>query len=82
MAEGRVCKESAVYPFEFCKAILMGCRRQLVMDGRLVVGIIGIQRREEEMSYESFLQIAGLKRLVLRRRRRCAGHEFRRCRIP
>ena len=50
-ASGRVCRESAIYPFELCKAILMGCRRQLVMDGRLVVGIIGPPRRAEEMSY-------------------------------
>ena len=48
--EGRVCKESAVYPFQRCRAILMGCRRQLVADGRLVLGIIGIQRPEEQMT--------------------------------
>ena len=51
-AEGRVCKASAIYPFKFRKAIFTGCRRQLVMDRRLVEGVVGAQRPEEEMSYE------------------------------
>ena len=57
VAEGRVCKESAVYPFQLCKAILMGCRRQLVIDGRLTIGICGIQRPEEEMTYEQLCKV-------------------------
>ena len=47
-----MCKESAFNPFKLRKAILMGCRRQLVVDGRLFVGVAGIQRPEEEMTYE------------------------------
>ena len=57
VAEGRVCKESAIYPFQLCKAILMGCRRQLVTDGRLTIGIAGIQRPEEEMTYDQLCKV-------------------------
>jgi hypothetical protein len=52
-----VCKESAYYSFKLCTAILMGCRRQLVVDGRLLVGVVGIQRPEEEMTYERLQKV-------------------------
>ena len=47
-----------VYPFDLCNAILLGCRRQLVEDYRLVLGIVGIQRHEENMSERQLLYIA------------------------
>ena len=39
-----------MYPEKLCRAILMGCRRQLIEDGRLVLGIVGIQYPEREAS--------------------------------
>ena len=36
-------REAAVYPFKFCKAILVGFRNQMVIDGRLPRGSHGIQ---------------------------------------
>ena len=47
---GAEIKRSQEYPFELCKAILLGCRRQLVEDGRLVLGVAGVQRYEERMT--------------------------------
>ena len=35
----------------------MGCRRQLIEDGRLVPGIAGVQRPEENMSERALLNI-------------------------
>ena len=39
----RVTRAAAVYPMKLCKAILVGCRNQLRHDGRLTLGIVGIQ---------------------------------------
>ena len=33
MVEGKLARLSAVYPFEMCRAILVGCRNQLYADG-------------------------------------------------
>ena len=41
--EGSWAKKSQIYPFDLCKAILLGCRRQLEEDGRLVLGIVVIK---------------------------------------
>ena len=57
---GRVCRKSQEYPFELCKAILMGCRRQLIDDGRLALGVIGIQRPEESFSEKQLIHVANL----------------------
>ena len=58
VVQGRaMCKKSQQYSFELCKSILMGCRRQLIEDGRLVLGVIGIQRPEENLSERQLLNI-------------------------
>ena len=49
-AEGSITAGTAIFPFGLCRAILHGCRSQLVADGRLVLGVIGIQRPEETMA--------------------------------
>ena len=49
-AEGAVTAGTAIFPFGLCRAILHGIRRQLSVDGRLVLGVIGIQRPEETMA--------------------------------
>ena len=54
------CRRAQEYSFELCRAILMGCRRQLIDDGRLVVGVIGIQRPEEGLSDKQLINIAYL----------------------
>jgi hypothetical protein len=48
-AEGSVTESTAEFPFPLCRAILQGCRRQLIVDGRLTLGVVGIQRPEESM---------------------------------
>ena len=50
---GRLARLSAVYPFEMCRSILVGCRNQLRADGRLLAGVIGIQHPEADMSDEA-----------------------------
>ena len=40
---GRLSREAAVYPLALCKAILVGCRNQLRRDGRLILGVVGMQ---------------------------------------
>ncbi len=40
---------TAVYTFQLCKVILQGFRNQLVADGRLVLGVVGVQRPEETL---------------------------------
>ncbi len=47
--EGSVTRGTAIYPFALCKAILQGFRNQLVADGRLVLGVVGVQRPEETL---------------------------------
>ena len=47
---GPVAKKSQVYPEGLCRAILRGCRKQLIDDGRLTLGIVGIQYPERGMS--------------------------------
>ena len=48
-AEGSVTRGTAVYTFQLCKVILQGFRNQLVADGRLVLGAVGVQRPEETL---------------------------------
>ena len=40
---GRTARGAAVYPFELCRAILVGLRDQLRKDGKLRPGEFGIQ---------------------------------------
>ena len=47
---GSEAKRSQVFPFAICKAILTGFRKQLIDDGRLVLGVAGVQRPEEDLS--------------------------------
>ena len=44
--------DAAVYPMRLCKAILQGCRRQLQEDDLMVLGIVGIQSKAEDVSEE------------------------------
>ena len=47
---GSEAKRSQIFPFTLCKAILTGFRKQLIADGRLVLGVAGVQRPEEDLS--------------------------------
>ena len=47
-ASGRVARGAAVYPFKLCRAILEGCRNQLLRDGTLQDGVHGVQALFEE----------------------------------
>ena len=51
-AQGSVTAGTAIYTFGLCKAIPQGFRNQLVVDGRLVLGIVGLQRPEETMEHK------------------------------
>ena len=55
-----MCKRSQEYSYELCRAILMGCRRQLIDDGRLVMGVVGIQRAEESFTDKQLIHIANI----------------------
>ena len=48
-ATGDVTEGTGIFPFKLCKAILQGFRSQLVADGRLVLGVVGIQRAEDTL---------------------------------
>ena len=48
---------TAIYAFALCKAIPQGFRIQLRVDGRLVLGIIGVQRPDETMSDVELMKI-------------------------
>ena len=48
---------TAVYTFALCKAILQGFRNQLRVDGRLVLGIVGMQRPEDKMSDVELMKV-------------------------
>ncbi len=39
----RVARQSQEYPVKLCKAILMGCKRQLIKDGSFTVGVVGLR---------------------------------------
>ena len=56
-AQGSVTAGTAIYSFGLCKAILVGFRNQLRVDGRLVLGIVGVQRPEETMSDVDLMRI-------------------------
>lgn len=59
VVQGSTTKRTAIYTPELCRAILRGFRNQLVMDGRLILGTVGIQRPEEKMSDKELLHVAG-----------------------
>lgn len=50
VAEGKLTATTAIFPFKLCKAILKGYRRQLIEDGRLTLGVVGIQQPETELT--------------------------------
>ena len=53
MIEGKqLATDAAIYPMRLCKAILQGCRRQLQEDDLMVLGIVGIQSKAEDVSEE------------------------------
>ncbi len=43
-------RAAQVYTFALCRAILMGCRKQLIEDERLFIGMVGIQPKDITMS--------------------------------
>jgi len=43
LCNGRVARQAAVFPFELCRAILTGFRRQMVREGRMMEGVVGMQ---------------------------------------
>ena len=45
---GRVAREAAVYPFKLCRAILEGCTNQLMANGKMKAGMLGLQPQFEE----------------------------------
>ena len=45
---GAVARQAQTYPSGLCRAILKGCRRQLVADGLVEAGVVGIQDRDAE----------------------------------
>ena len=53
---GRAARLAAVYPFELCKSILLGCRNQLRVDGMFVLGIVGIQPKPTDGMSDEQLQ--------------------------
>ena len=42
MCNGETAKAAAIYPFALCRAILTGFRDQMIADGRLAPGSIGL----------------------------------------
>ncbi len=59
VAAGRVAREAAIYPFELCRAILRGCRNQLLRDGKLKDGVHGLQNIFEEDNVRYYDQLTG-----------------------
>ncbi len=57
---GAEARRSQEFPFQLCKAILKGFRKQLIDDGRLILGVTGLQRAEEDLS------ILQLERIIRR----------------
>ncbi len=47
LCSGHVSRMAAVYPFELCRAILVGCRNQLQKDGIFVAELVGMHAPEE-----------------------------------
>jgi len=58
-ASGRLAREAAVYPFKLCRAILEGCRDQLMRDGTLKAGMFGLQGKFEEDTVRYFDHLTG-----------------------
>ena len=56
---GSEARRSQEFTPETCRAILQGFRRQLVYDGRLSLGIVGIQRPEEKLTDVQLGRIVG-----------------------
>ena len=56
-AAGAVTAGTAVYTFALCKAILQGFRNQMRVDGRMILGVVGLQRPEESMTDIELLKI-------------------------
>lgn len=42
LCNGQRAKDGAIYPFELCRAILTGFRNQMIADGRLKAGSVGL----------------------------------------
>ncbi len=58
-ASGRLAREAAVYPFKLCRAILEGCRNQLMRDGTLKEGMFGLRGKFEEDTVKYYDQLTG-----------------------
>ena len=48
LCAGRVAREAQEYPFQLCRATLKGCRKQLLADGLMQVGLVGMQEIDPE----------------------------------
>ncbi len=59
VAAGRIAREAAVYPFRLCRAILQGCRNQLLRDGKLKDGVHGLQGIFDEDGAKYYDQFTG-----------------------
>jgi len=59
---GKVAKASQIYPEELCQAVLEGFRLQLIEEGRLVVGMIGMQMPEETIGGKTLDQACAAAR--------------------
>jgi len=60
-ASGRVAREAAIYPFKLCRAILEGCKNQLLKDGKLLAGARGIQALFDDDHVEYLDALTGEK---------------------
>ena len=53
-----------MYPFELCRAILVGLRNQLRLDGELKPGEVGVQATFEEAETEGFYDMRSGEQLA------------------
>ena len=54
ICSGSVARDAQEYPFDLCRAILKGCRKQLLVDGHLAVGLIGMQNAVNTLDEQKF----------------------------
>jgi len=59
---GPVAKAAQVYPRRLCEAILQGFRSQMIADGRLVLGVVGLQMPEEQIEGRTLEQACAAAR--------------------
>ena len=57
LCKGQRAKLAAIYNFKLCRAILAGFRKQMTMDGRCEVGMIGLQPEAERCDEMPLLHV-------------------------